>query len=95
LAAEKIKLQTQIKETIDAQNAAVKAYKKALEDLRVAQSKEKQLRKQIDLVDCCAEDAIAVKSCEIEEIEQAEESGVLLFSPVSDKGFNLYLSPNT
>jgi hypothetical protein len=41
LAAEKIKLQTQIKETIDAQNAAVKAYEKALENLRVAQSKEK------------------------------------------------------
>jgi hypothetical protein len=36
LAAEKIKLQTQIKEIIDAQNAAVKAYKKALEDLRIA-----------------------------------------------------------
>jgi hypothetical protein len=45
LAAEKIKLQTQIKETIDAQNTAVKAYEKALEDLRIAQSKEEQLRK--------------------------------------------------
>jgi hypothetical protein len=95
LAAEKIKLQTQIKETIDAQNTAVKAYKKALEDLHIAQSKEEQLRKQIDLVNRRAEDAIAVKSCKIKEIEQAEGSRVLLFSPVSNKGFNLYLSPNT
>jgi hypothetical protein len=95
LAAEKIKLQTQIKETIDAQNAAVKAHKKALEDLRVARSKEERLRKQMDLVDCCAEDAIAVESREIEEMEQAKGSGVLLFGPVSDEGFNLHLSPNT
>jgi hypothetical protein len=95
LAAEKIKLQTQIKEIIDAQNAAVKAYKKALEDLRVTRSKEERLRKQIDLVDRCAEDAIAVKSREIKEIEQAEGSRVLSFSPVSNKGFNLHLSPNT
>jgi hypothetical protein len=49
----------------------------------------------MDLVDYYAEDAIAVKSCEIKEIEQAEGSRVLSFSPVSDKGFNLYLSPNT
>jgi hypothetical protein len=63
--------------------------------LRVAQSKEEQLRKQMDLVDYRAEDIIAVESCEIEEIEQAEGSGVLSFGPVSDKGFNLYLSPNT
>jgi hypothetical protein len=63
--------------------------------LRVARSKEEQLRKQMDLVDCCAKDAIAVKSREIEEIEQAEGSRVLLFGPVSDEGFNLYLSPNT
>jgi hypothetical protein len=49
----------------------------------------------MDLVDCCAKDAIAVESCEIKEIEQAEGSGVLLFSPVSDKGFNLHLLPNT
>jgi hypothetical protein len=53
------------------------------------------LRKQIDLVNYCAEDAIAVKSRKIKEIEQAERSRVLLFSPVPDKGFNLYLSPNT
>jgi hypothetical protein len=53
------------------------------------------LRKQIDLVNRRAKDAIAVKSRKIKEIEQAEGSGVLLFSPVSDKGFNLYLSPNT
>jgi mevalonate kinase len=69
LAAEKIKLQTQIKEIIDAQNTIVKAYKKALEDLRITRSKEKQLRKQMDLVNRRAEDAIAVESREIEEIE--------------------------
>jgi hypothetical protein len=49
----------------------------------------------MDLVNRRAEDAIAVKSHKIKKIEQAEGSGVLLFSPVSDKGFNLYLSPNT
>jgi hypothetical protein len=95
LAAEKIKLQTQIKEIIDAQNAAVKAHKKALEDLRVTRSKEEQLRKQMDLVNRRAKNAIAVKSREIKEIEQAERSGVLSFGPVSNKGFNLHLSPNT
>jgi hypothetical protein len=63
--------------------------------LRIARSKEERLRKQIDLVNCYAEDAIAVESCEIEEMEQAEGSGVLLFGPVSDEGFNLYLLPNT
>jgi hypothetical protein len=66
-----------------------------LEDLRVARSKEERLRKQMDLVDCCAEDAIVVESCETEEMEQAEGSRVLSFSPVSNKGFNLYLLPNT
>jgi hypothetical protein len=49
----------------------------------------------MDLVNRRAEDAIAVESREIEEIEQAEESRVLSFGPVSDKGFNLHLSPNT
>jgi hypothetical protein len=49
----------------------------------------------MDLVDRRAEDAIAVESREIKKMEQAEGSGVLLFSPVSDEGFNLYLSPNT
>jgi hypothetical protein len=63
--------------------------------LRVIQSKEEQLRKQIDLVNYRAKDAIAVKSREIKEIEQAEGSKVLLFSPVSNKGFNLHLLPNT
>jgi hypothetical protein len=66
-----------------------------LEDLRIARSKEEQLRKQIDLVNCCAKDAIAVESRKIKEIEQAEGSRVLLFGPVSNKGFNLYLLPNT
>jgi hypothetical protein len=63
--------------------------------LRIARSKEEQLRKQIDLVNYYAEDAIAVKSREIKEIEQAEGSRVLSFSPVSNKGFNLHLLPNT
>jgi hypothetical protein len=63
--------------------------------LRVTQSKEEQLRKQIDLVNYYAEDAIAVKSRKIKKMEQAEGSRVLLFSPVSNKSFNLYLLPNT
>jgi hypothetical protein len=41
---EKEKLRKQIKELQDAQDAAVKAYKKVLEDLRIARSREERLR---------------------------------------------------
>ena len=95
LAAEKRKLQTQIKETIEAQDAAVKAHEKALEDLRVARSREERLRKQMDLLDRRADDAIAVETREIEEMEQAEGSGVLSLENASEEGFNLHLSPST
>jgi hypothetical protein len=62
LATEKEKLRKQIKESRDAQDTAVKAYKKALEDLRIARSREKRLRQQIDLIDYRANKAIAVES---------------------------------
>jgi hypothetical protein len=63
--------------------------------LRITQSKEEQLRKQIDLVNCRAKNIITVKSYKIKEIKQVEGSRVLLFSPIPNKGFNLYLLPNT
>jgi hypothetical protein len=95
LASEKRELQTKIKETIEAQNAAVKAHEKALEELRVARAREERLRKQMDLIDRRADDAIAVESREIEEMEQAEGSVVMTFGDVPEDGFNLHLSPST
>jgi hypothetical protein len=44
LAAEKEKLRARIKESRKAQNAAMKASEKALEDLRVARAREERLR---------------------------------------------------
>jgi hypothetical protein len=44
LAAEKEKLRTRIKESYKAQNAAIKALEKALEDLRVARAYKEHLR---------------------------------------------------
>ena len=95
LAAEKRELQKKIKETIDAQDAIVKAYKKALEDLHVTRLKEEQLRKQIDLINCYANNAIAMEAQEIKEIEQAEGSRILTFRDVPKDSFNLHLSPST
>jgi hypothetical protein len=65
-------LRKQIKELRDAQDTAVKAYKKALEDLYIARSQEERLRQQIDLINCRANKAIAVESQEIKELEQVE-----------------------
>ena len=72
LAVEKEKLCARIKESYNAQDAAIKAYKKALEELRVQRSRKEQLRLQIDLLDRCAKDAIAVKSREIKKLEYTE-----------------------
>ena len=44
LAAEKEKLRARIKESCEAQNTAIKASEKALEDLRVARACEERLR---------------------------------------------------
>jgi hypothetical protein len=44
LAVEKEKLRAHIKESCKAQNAAMKALEKALEDLRVARAHEERLR---------------------------------------------------
>jgi hypothetical protein len=88
-------LRKQIKESRDAQDAAVKAHKKALEDLRIARSQEERLRQQIDLIDHHADKAIAVESREIKELEQAEQSELLTFGAVPEDSFNLHLSPYT
>jgi hypothetical protein len=44
LAAEKEKLRARIKESREAQNAAIKALEKALEDLQVARTYKERLR---------------------------------------------------
>jgi tRNA A-37 threonylcarbamoyl transferase component Bud32 len=44
LAAEKEKLRARLKESCEAQNTAMKALEKALEDLRVARAREERLR---------------------------------------------------
>jgi hypothetical protein len=44
LAVEKEKLRARIKESRKAQNAAIKALEKALEDLRVARARKERLR---------------------------------------------------
>jgi len=45
LAAKKDKLRARIKESQAAQDVAIKAYKKALEDLRVACARKERLRR--------------------------------------------------
>jgi len=72
LVDEKEKLRAQIKETRSAQDVAMKAHEKALEDLRVARAREERLRLQMDLIDRRAEEAIAVEERSIEEQEFGE-----------------------
>lgn len=94
LAAEKEKLRVRIKESRDAQDAAMKAHEKALEELRVQRAREERLRLQMDLLDRRAEDAIAVESREIEELEQEEAGQTIEFVGPSE-GLALNLSPST
>jgi hypothetical protein len=93
LAAEKLRLQGRIKETCEAQDVAIKAYKKALEDLRVARARKERLRSQLNILDRRAEEAIAVEERSIEEQER-EELAVLNLEG-SSKGLALHLSPST
>lgn len=95
MAAEKEKLRDSIRESREAQEIAMKAHEKALEDLRVARAREERLRRQMDLLDRRAEDAIAVESREIEELEQVERSEVLSLEGLSNNDFALHLSPST
>jgi hypothetical protein len=105
LAAEKEKLRMRIKELQDVQKVAIAAQEKALEDLCTAQAKaledlcvarawEEWLWQQIDLLDCCAEEVIAVKEQLIEELERSKANETILFEGLS-KGLALNLSPNT
>jgi hypothetical protein len=71
----------------------MKAYKKALEDLRVARAREERLRSQLDILDCRAEEAIVVEECSIEE--QEREELVVLNLEGSSEGLALHLSPST
>jgi hypothetical protein len=95
LAKEKEKLRRQIQESRDAQEVAFKAHEKALEDLRVARAREERLRQQMDLVDRRADDAIAVESRELDELEGVAESETLTFDDVAPSGLALNLSPST
>jgi hypothetical protein len=94
LAAEKEKLRAKIKESRIAQDAAMKAHEEALVELRTQRAREERLRLQMDLLDRRAEDAIAVESREIEELEREEAGETMEFSGVSE-GLALNLSPST
>jgi hypothetical protein len=71
----------------------MRAYKKALEDLQVAQAYKEQLQMQMDLLDCRAKEAIAVKEQSIEEQEWAEAECLDLNSPL--EGLRVLLSLST
>lgn len=93
LAAEKEKLRASIKESKEAQNEAIKASEKALEALRVAQAREERLRRQMDLLDRRAEEAIAVEEKSIEDQEKLEAETLSFDDP--PEGLALNLSPST
>ena len=93
LATEKEKLRVRIKESREAQNVAMKASEKAIEDLRVARAREERLRQQMDLLDRRAEEAIAVEERSIEEQERAEAETITFDGP--SEGLALNLSPST
>ena len=92
LISEKEKLQSRIKETQQAQNNALKASEKALEDLRVARARKEQLRQQMDLLDQRAEEAISVEERDLAE-QEALVGTVSLEGP-SDS-LDLALLPST
>lgn len=94
LAEEKEKLRARIKESREAQEEAMKAHEKALEDLRVARAREERLRQQMDLIDQRAEEAISVEERNIEELERAEIGETIDFGDMSG-GLALNLSPTT
>jgi uncharacterized protein (DUF3084 family) len=90
LVTEKEKLQAQIKESCKAQNKALKASKKALEELQVARARKKQLRQQIDLLDHRAEEAISIEERSI--AEQELDKGTITFNSSSE---GITLLPST
>jgi hypothetical protein len=92
LAEEKKKLQGEIKKAQEAQSEAMRAQEKAFEELRVARAREERLRRQMDLIDSRADEAIAVESRELAE-QELEESELL--PDVPTVGLALNLSPQT
>lgn len=92
LTSEREKLQNSIKESREAQNEALKASEKALEELRTARAREERLRRQMDLLDRRAEEAIAVEERSI--VEQELDEGTITFDG-SSEGLALNLSPST
>jgi cell division protein FtsB len=85
-------LQARIKESCKAQSKVLKASKKALEELQVARAREERLRQQIDLLDCRAKEAIAIKERSI--AEQELDKGTITFNSPSE-GLALNLLPST
>lgn len=92
LVREKEKLRQQLQDSRAAQDAAMKAQEKALEDLRVARAKEERLRRQMDLLDSRAEEAISVEERGIAE-QEIEEQSITFDGP--PEGLALNLSPST
>lgn len=93
LLKEKEKLLGQLKESREAQDAALRAQDRALEDLRVARAREERLRQQIDLIDRRSGEAIAVESRNLDLLEFIDNESSSLEGP-SDR-FKLALSPST
>lgn len=93
LAAEKEKLRVRIRESREAQDVAMKAHEKALEELRVARAREERLRTQMDLLDRRAEEVIAVEERNIEELESVDSEVMAFDGSLERLGINL--SPST
>jgi hypothetical protein len=89
LVKEKDKLRGQIADSRAAQDAAMRAHEKALEDLRVARAREERLRKQMELIDRRAEEAISVEERSIEELECQERGDALEEISGPPGGFSL------
>ena len=66
LHKEKEKLQQAIKDSIAEQEVALKAQEAALEAHQTVLVQEQQLQQQMDLVDSCASEAIAMELSNIE-----------------------------
>lgn len=75
----------------------MRIYKKALKDLKITQAQEERLYQQMDLVNCCIEEAIIIKERSIKEQEAAEaaRNSELLSNNIITKGLSLNLSLGT
>jgi hypothetical protein len=93
LIKEKSKLQQGISEAVRAQEEADEALQKALDARRTARAREERLRRQLDLIDSRASDAIAVESEALVEPDQRGGDSAACLCLESGPEFSL--SPST